>query len=213
MARRSGGSEGWVMTFADLMTLMFCFFVLLTTLSTQPKNCSGLEKYMKEFKSRFINYELRQTKLSCIVSLPQDFLFSSGDAVLKADAPNALAPFFQKILELPEHREDIVVIEGHSDNVPIKTKKFRNNWELSSARATNIATMLIEKMNYNPNTISVRGFAETRPKVPYKNPAGNPLKGQELQRARQINRRVEVILTPSVQSKDMGNLLFDGKTN
>ena len=133
------------MTFADLMTLMFCFFVLLTTLSTQPKNCSGLEKYMNEFKSRFINYELRQTKLSCIVSLPQDFLFSSGDAVLKAGAPNALAPFFKKILELPEHREDIVVIEGHSDNVPIKTKKFRNNWELSSARATNIATMLIEK--------------------------------------------------------------------
>ena len=40
-----------------------------------------------------------------------------------------------------------MVIEGHSDNVPIKTKKFRNNWELSSARATNIATMLIEKIN------------------------------------------------------------------
>ena len=41
-------------------------------------------------------------------------------------------------------------------------------------------------MNYNPNTISVRGFAETRPKVSYKDPAGNPLKGQELRRARQI---------------------------
>ena len=104
-----------------------------------------------------------------------------------------------------------MVIEGHSENVPIKTKKFRNNWELSSARATNIATMLIEKINYNPKTISVRGFADTRPRVPYKDAVGNLLKGQELSRARKINRRVEVILTPGLQSKDLGNVLFDGK--
>ena len=211
MARNQGSGEGWITTFADLMTLMFCFFVLLTTLSTQPKNCSGLENYMKSFKNKFINYELRQTKLSCIVSLPQDFLFKSGEAALKPEAPIALTPFFKKILELPEHQEDIVVIEGHSDNVPIKTKKFKNNWELSSARATNIATMLIEKMKYNPKTISVRGFAETRPRVPYKDQSGKSLMGEELRRARKINRRVEVILTPSTQSKDVGNILFDGK--
>ncbi|MEC7086064.1 MAG: flagellar motor protein MotB, partial [SAR324 cluster bacterium] len=38
---RQNRSEGWILTFADLMTLLFCFFVLLTTLSTQPKNCKG----------------------------------------------------------------------------------------------------------------------------------------------------------------------------
>ncbi|MEC9172881.1 MAG: OmpA family protein, partial [SAR324 cluster bacterium] len=169
---RQNRSEGWILTFADLMTLLFCFFVLLTTLSTQPKNCKGLEKYMKESRSRFVNYELRSTKLSCIVSLPQDFLFKSGDAELKQEAFKALAPFFRKIRELPEHKQDLMVVEGHTDNVPIRTKKFRNNWELSSARATNIATMLIEKLDYQPESLSVNGFADTRPKISYKDSTG-----------------------------------------
>ena len=132
---------------------------------------------MKEFRSSFLNYELRSTKLSCIVSLPQDFLFRSGDAELKADAYKALSPFFRKIKGFPEHREDLVVVEGHTDNVPIKTEKFRNNWDLSTTRATNIATILIQKMNYNPKSISVNGFADTQPKVPYTDTSGNNLGG------------------------------------
>ncbi|HIB94696.1 MAG TPA: hypothetical protein EYO60_10500, partial [Candidatus Lambdaproteobacteria bacterium] len=104
---RSGGSEGgWLTTFADLMTLLFCFFVLLTTLSTQPKNCGELEQFLKNNKDKFSKYELRSTKLSCIVSLPQDFLFRSGDAVLKKGAYEALSPLFFQILKIPEHKSD-----------------------------------------------------------------------------------------------------------
>ena len=207
---RQNRSEGWVLTFADLMTLLFCFFVLLTTLSTQPKNCSGLEKYMKESQSRFVNYELRSTKLSCIVSLPQDYLFKSGDAELKKEAFTALAPFFRKIRELPEHKQDLMIVEGHTDNVPIRTKKYRNNWELSTSRATNIAMMLIKKLEYDPKSLSVNGFAETRPKISYQDSSGNPKKGKELQIARKINRRVEIILTTPAESRADSNLLFDG---
>ena len=207
---RQNRSEGWVLTFADLMTLLFCFFVLLTTLSTQPKNCSGLEKYMKESRSRFVNYELRSTKLSCIVSLPQDYLFKSGDAELKKEAFKALAPFFRKIRELPEHKQDLMIVEGHTDNVPIRTKKYRNNWELSTSRATNIATMLIKKLKYVPKSLSVNGFAETRPKISYQDSSGNPKKGKELQNARKVNRRVEIILTTPAESRADSNLLFDG---
>jgi hypothetical protein len=84
---RGGSSEGgWVTTFADLMTLLFCFFVLINALSTQPKNCSDLDKFLNDNKEQFKKYELRSTKLSCIVSLPQDYLFRSGDAILKKGA-------------------------------------------------------------------------------------------------------------------------------
>lgn len=166
---------------------------------------------MKENREKFLNYELQSTKLSCIVSLPQDFLFRSAEAELKPGASQALEHFFRKIRELPEHVEDMVVVEGHTDNLPIKTSKFRNNWELSTARATNIATMLIDQFQYKADTVSVNGFAETRPKVPYTDVNGKPLKNNALNRARRINRRVEIILTSPMDSTVESNLLFDGK--
>ena len=210
---RGGSSEGgWVTTFADLMTLLFCFFVLINALSTQPKNCSDLDKFLNDNKEQFKKYELRSTKLSCIVSLPQDFLFQSGDAILKKGAFKALSPLFKKILEIPEHKSDLMTVEGHTDNVPMRSKKFPSNWELSSARATIIATMLINRLKYPEESISIVGFADTRPKVSYTDQSGSLLKGSELKNARRTNRRVEIVLTTPPKSLEESTLLF-GENN
>ena len=210
---RGGSSEGgWVTTFADLMTLLFCFFVLINALSTQPKNCSDLDKFLNDNKEQFKKYELRSTKLSCIVSLPQDFLFRSGDAILKKGAFTALSPLFKKILEIPEHKSDLMTVEGHTDNVPMRSKKFPSNWELSSARATVIATMLINRLKYPEESISIVGFADTRPKVSYTDQSGSLLKGRELKNARSTNRRVEIVLTTPPKSLEESTLLF-GENN
>ena len=210
---RGGSSEGgWVTTFADLMTLLFCFFVLINALSTQPKNCSGLDMFLNDNKEQFKKYELRSTKLSCIVSLPQDYLFQSGDAVLKKGAFKALSPLFKKILEIPEHKSDLMTVEGHTDNVPMRSKKFPSNWELSSARATIIATMLINRLKYPEESISIVGFADTRPKVSYTDQSGSLLKGSELKNARRTNRRVEIVLTTPPKSLEESTLLF-GENN
>jgi len=210
---RGGSSEGgWVTTFADLMTLLFCFFVLINALSTQPKNCSDLDKFLNDNKEQFKKYELRSTKLSCIVSLPQDFLFRSGDAILKKGAFKALSPLFKKILEIPEHKSDLMTVEGHTDNVPMRSKKFPSNWELSSARATAIATMLINRLKYPEESISIVGFADTRPKVSYTDQSGSLLKGSELKNARRTNRRVEIVLTTPPKSLEESTLLF-GENN
>ena len=210
---RGGSSEGgWVTTFADLMTLLFCFFVLINALSTQPKNCSDLDKFLNDNKEQFKKYELRSTKLSCIVSLPQDFLFQSGDAILKKGAFKALSPLFKKILEIPEHKSDLMTVEGHTDNVPMRSKKFPSNWELSSARATIIATMLINRLRYPEESISIVGFADTRPKVSYTDQNGSLLKGSELKNARRTNRRVEIVLTTPPKSLEESTLLF-GENN
>ena len=210
---RGGSSEGgWVTTFADLMTLLFCFFVLINALSTQPKNCSGLDMFLNDNKEQFKKYELRSTKLSCIVSLPQDFLFRSGDAILKKGAFQALSPLFKKIQEIPEHKSDLMTVEGHTDNVPMRSKKFPSNWELSSARATIIATMLINRLKYPEESISIVGFADTRPKVSYTDQSGSLLKGSELKNARRTNRRVEIVLTTPPKSLEESTLLF-GENN
>lgn len=210
---RGGSSEGgWVTTFADLMTLLFCFFVLINALSTQPKNCSDLDKFLNDNKEQFKKYELRSTKLSCIVSLPQDYLFRSGDAILKKGAFKALSPLFKKILEIPEHKSDLMTVEGHTDNVPMRSKKFPSNWELSSARATAIATMLINRLKYPEESISIVGFADTRPKVSYTDQSGSLLQGSELKNARRTNRRVEIVLTTPPKSLEESTLLF-GENN
>ncbi len=208
MGRSASSEGGWITTFADLMTLLFCFFVLLNALSTQPKNCSGLEQFLNSNKAKFSKYELRATKLSCIVSLPQDFLFRSGDAILKKGAYEALSPLFFQILRIPEHKSDLLTVEGHTDNVPMRSKKFPSNWALSSARATIIASMLINQIKYPENSISIVGYADTRPKTKYTDTNGEPLTGSELKKARRTNRRVEIVLTTPPKSIEEATLLF-----
>jgi len=208
---RASSEGGWITTFADLMTLLFCFFVLLTTLSTQPKKCSEIEQFLKNNKKRYEKYELRSTKLSCIISLPQDYLFSSGEAVLKRGAFKELSPLFLKILEIPEHRKDLLTVEGHTDNVPMRSKKFPSNWELSATRATSIASMLINRLKYPEKSISVNGYADTRPKASYTDSIGSPIKGSALKKARKINRRVEIVITTPPKSMEESTLLFGEK--
>ena len=201
----------WVVTFADLMTLLFCFFVLLTTLSTQPKNCNGINNYLSLNRDKFKNYELRSSKLQCILSLPSDYLFRSGSDVIQQGALNSLSPLFRAIRKMDEHENDLMIVQGHTDDVPIKTRKFPSNWELSSARATNVATFLVQKLNYASTTLSVSAYADSRPKVSYEDVYGKRKTGSELREVRKINRRVEIILANQPKARDETSILFDGR--
>ena len=204
----SGAAEGdaWVVSFADLMTLLFCFFVLLTTLSTAPKNCNGLAKYFEENRSLFKNFELRNSKLECVITLPSDFLFRSGEDQLQSAALTRLRPLFNKIKDLDEHKNDLIVVEGHTDDVPIRTRQFRSNWELSSARATNVGEY-VRRSGLPEKQLSVRAYADKRPRVPYTDIAGKKLRGTELRKARKDNRRVELILVnPPTDIEEYGVL-------
>ncbi len=206
-----GGVPEWIVTFADLMTLLFCFFVLLTTLSTQPKDCSGIEKYLNLNRRQFKNYELRSSKLQCVLSLPSDYLFRSGSDEVQKRALNALSPLFRSILKMEEHKDDLIIVEGHTDDVPIKTRKFPSNWELSSARATNIATFLVKKMNYPSTSVSISAYADSRPKEKYEDDYGRKKRGKALRDTRKTNRRVEIILANQPKSREETTMLFDGR--
>ena len=209
--RLAGGNQAsqsgeWLITFADLMTLLFCFFVLLTFLSTAPKNCAGLADYFERNRRLYKNFELRNSKLECIISLPSDFLFRSGEDKLQARALSRLRPLFRKINQLEEHKQDLIIVEGHTDNVPIRTRRFPSNWELSSARATNVSRF-VRQQGLPAERMSVRAFAEQRPRVTYTDGRGRKLRGRKLLAARRTNRRVDIILVnPPTKIEEIGVL-------
>ena len=201
-----GGAE-WIVTFGDLMTLLFCFFVLLTTLSTAPKNCNGLAQYFEQNRALYKNFELRNSKLECVITLPSDFLFLSGQERMQPAALERLRPLMQQITRLSEHERDLVLVEGHTDDLPIRTSRFPSNWELSSARATNVAAFM-RQVGIPEARMSIRAFGETRPRTPYVDDFGKKLPGRELDLARRANRRVEIILLNPPTRPDEYGVLF-----
>src|SRR3970282_848962 len=97
-----------------------------------------------------------------------------------------------------------MIVEGHTDDVPIRTRRFPTNWELSSARATNVAAYA-RQVGLPDSRLSIRAYASERPRVPYTDATGKRLTGRELQGARQKNRRVEIILeNPPTKFEEYG---------
>jgi chemotaxis protein MotB len=100
-----------------------------------------------------------------------------------------------------------VIVEGHTDNLPIRTRQFPTNWELSTARATNVASYMRES-GIPQQRMSIRAFADTRPRVPYVDNYGDALRGRDLDQARSDNRRVEIILVNPPKAPDEYGVLF-----
>ena len=110
--------------------------------------------------------------------------FRSGQVVIKSDMMNAVDELVPEILASPDHR---IVIEGHTDNIPIKSfsgRRYRDNMELSFLRAKAIADILV-KQGISRERISVIGSGDTR-----------PIDSNETDEGRVKNRRVEVKLIP-----------------
>lgn len=125
------------------------------------------------------------------VSLAEKLLFKSGSDVVDPKGKEALKTLAQVINNT---RDVTVVIEGHTDNVPIKTKLFKDNWDLSTARATSIVRILTTDNGFDPKRITASGRGEF-----------HPIKENETTEGRSGNRRTEVILSPDL--KELYNLL------
>ena len=83
-----------------------------------------------------------------------------------------------------------VTVEGHTDNIPIRSKMFPSNWELSAVRASSVARFLIFH-GIDSNHVKVMGLADTMPLLPNTNAQGRPIPQNQVQ-----NRRVVIVLTP-----------------
>jgi len=112
------------------------------------------------------------------ITLSDRFLFDVGRAELKPGA----APVLGKLASLFEDLDSTVSIEGHTDDVPIgRGSIYKDNWELSGARAMSVLRFFLEKEGLDPADFQYAGYADTRPAADNATPEG-----------RQKNRRVEI---------------------
>ena len=116
------------------------------------------------------------------VSLSDKLLFESGKAVVNQQGREALGKLAQV---LNRQTEIDVYIEGHTDNVPIHTAVFQDNWDLSVIRATSVVRILTETDNVNPLQIQPCGRGEFK-----------PVDTNETAEGRAHNRRTEIIMAP-----------------
>jgi flagellar motor protein MotB len=167
----------------------------------EMKDCSGINRFLRE-NAAFSSFELNASKSRCILSLPSSFLFHSGGAQISPEVVTQLSNFLNEIRNRYELEGDAIRVDGHTDDVPLRRKgKFKNNWELSTMRATNVATLMMENVGFNPERIAISGYADTRPKSPYLDKEGEAKSGKELREARTANRRVELIFTRPVKKE------------
>jgi len=134
------------------------------------------------FKSDELSVEIKNGKV--YVSMSDKLLFKSGSAAVETkgkEAIKVLAGVLEKNLDID------ILIEGHTDNVPIKTAVYQDNWDLSVARATSIVRILTVEYKIGPTRLTASGKGEFSPRATNETPEG-----------RALNRRTEIILSPKL---------------
>jgi len=114
-----------------------------------------------------------------VISLPEQATFPVGTADLGDGAKALITRVAATIAPLP----NLIRVEGHTDDVPIRTARFASNWELSTARASAVVAYMIEHDRIDPARLSAAGYGEYHPKVPNSSPQN---------RAR--NRRIDLVV-------------------
>lgn len=240
------GAPAWVVTFADLVTLLMVFFILLFAMGSiedekwrmikeslrealgtenvpEAGTRMGLEvlqsiageetfeavdevgamvsKEIEEIASEVEEFVYKnklagQVQVSsgdrgAIVTISDVVLFPPGKSRMTYEGVKII----RQIFELLSQFQYDIKVEGHTDDSPIKTEKFPSNWELSAARAADVARMLVQQ-GIDPKKLSIEGFAQFRPKVPNDSPIN-----------RAVNRRIEIVYQRGSIKKHMVDIL------
>lgn len=149
-----------------------------------------LSKLKNSIADALLNYSADELTVTIkdgnvYVSLQEKLLFKSGSDVVDPKGKEALG----KLAIVLNNTKDInVLIEGHTDNIPIKTTQYNDNWALSTARANSIVRVLTKDNSFDPNRITAAGKSSFHPVQP-----------NETAEGRAANRRTEVILSPDLK--------------
>jgi len=131
--------------------------------------------------------DIKPKKEGLVVSLREMGFYESGSSTMRESS----IPAIDRLANVIVPRAESLRIEGHTDNIPIHNAHFPSNWELSTARASNLVRLFIDRYRVEPNRLSAAGYAEFHPVDDNDTPEG---------RAR--NRRIDiVILNPALQEK------------
>lgn len=195
--------ERWLISWADFLTLLFTFFVALYALSTidqkkaedltvslrtvfkiiEPPIKTEIQKpeVIKELEKALSQYpeiSIKESQRGYIITIQDSILFNSGEYELNEKSKQALDKIISAIRMLPYK----ISIEGHTDNVPVKSSVIRSNWDLSALRALSIL-YYFKDSGISPDRLSATGFGEYR-----------PIADNDTEEGRAKNRRVEIVL-------------------
>lgn len=207
------GGDAWLATYGDMITLLMTFFVLFFSVS--DVNVALFEDLKNGFESDVLNTETK-TPISMLanrldsiydhpehddpdvevellkrginIRLASNDLFKSGDAKLSKSGKKTVEDVTESLLEIVERFHLTCDVEGHTDDVPIRSYKFPSNWELSASRAANVLRQMLESGIPEDQSRAI-GFADRRPLIEPRDSTGTLVKG-----ARRANRRVEIII-------------------
>ena len=216
------GHDRWLMSYADLVTLLLALFTTLyaaSTLDTQklaplsyslrqafdappmttvkaqetaivpPVTIVANRVVGEELPERLANDLAESLKLErvaihrdergLVVSLPEEAAFAVGSSDMSLEARQMIDRIAAAVRPTPNG----IRIEGHTDDVPIRTPKFASNWELSTSRASAVVAYLVASGGLAPARMSAAGYGEYHPRVP-NDSAENRAK----------NRRIDIVI-------------------
>ncbi len=179
--RAKGHEESWLLSYADLITNLLLFFVVLLTAANLSKgrmqqivkSLSGAESpqslasIRKEIDAEIAKRQLQElvrtdeTPDGLELSLNSGLVFDSGRANIRPDLEATVASMLQ--LLTPYSNRYSFAVEGHTDVMPVsKGSPFATNWELSSARAI-VVRQRLEDVGIPRDRVRVEGYADTKP--------------------------------------------------
>lgn len=228
---RASNTEGWMTTYADMMSLLLCFFVLLFAYSAidahkfkevamslrgalgildsgpsllnanqLPAPSNPIQQDLPTDRSRRITETVQKVRMLLLdkglddrVELVTDYrrgvVIRFRDAVLfdfaKAEIKPESEVLLDNVAEILSALPNEVVIEGHTDNIPVKpNSEFDSNWDLSTKRSIRVLEYFIESAGVGPpERLSASGYGEYR-----------PVAANDTEENRALNRRVDIVL-------------------
>ena len=235
------GHDRWLISYADLVTLLFALFTTLYAASTiDSQKLTPLADSMRdafdarpvptvastpgkptivppvEIVSRVAAFDGLKARLTrelddaiqaqkleittdgrgLVISLPENATFPVGTADVTPGARALIARVATTVGTLP----NLVRVEGHTDDTPIRTVRYGSNWELSTARASAVVAFLIEQQGIDPARLSAAGYGEFHPRAANTSPEN---------RAR--NRRIDLVVLDAFAPSTAASLEYAGR--
>ena len=215
---RPPADDSWMTSYSDVVTSLMAFFVLIAAISTiDQRKVEYIQESIQnevlkqEYEKPFVTLETKIKEIIDNKNLQEDVFveadntginitFSSGILYKSgsSDLQQSMTPFLgemSKMINEMQYEDILIEVDGHTDDVPIKTIEFPSNWELSAARATHVVRFFMTQ-GIDKHKLKASGFADSRPKLP------NIVDGKPNRKNRAANRRVKV----SVRRNDYRNM-------
>jgi chemotaxis protein MotB len=199
------GTDRWVISWADLLTLLFASVVVLYASAARNNTATLLKNTVEAHETQVANkprenqlasaferlnqslseevargqLQLSLSQQGIVVSLKDRAYFESASDGVEPAAIESIGKIAAVIRELPND----VRLEGHSDSLPIHNQKFRDNWSLSAARSAAVLSLLESRFEIPSRRLAIAGYADNQ-----------PVSENESVEGRARNRRVDIVI-------------------